>query len=466
MTTISIIPTPAAPALNPRIRKLVEDPILPTLLKLTAPNLADASARVAFLTLDAYFVSFLGSDALAGVALVFPFFLTIQTMSGGAMGGGISSAVARALGAGRQDDANALVAHALVIAVAMAALFSAVFLLAGPALYHAMGARGGVLEAAVTYSFVIFSGGVFVWTSNSLMNVVRGTGAMVVAAAVVCINEIVHVACAPVLILGLGGMPSLGVAGAGIGVIASYAVGTLVLLAYLASRRAAVWLARAKFERRLFDAILSVGALSSVNTLQNQALYIVLSILAASFGGAALAGYGAAVRLEMTLMPLVFTVGAASVAMIGANMGAGRKDRAVRTAWTSAAIGAVIAGSVGLLGAIFAPYWMAVFTTNPEISAIGASYLRINGPMFAVFGAGSALFFASQGLGSVGGPLLAISSRLALLVAFGWLVMPAFGLGLREVFIANAASMVWVGVAIMLVFWARSRSVARLKRPG
>jgi putative MATE family efflux protein len=461
MTTISIAPAEATKAaLSPRIRKLIEEPILPTLLKLTAPNLADAGARVAFLTLDAYFVSFLGSDALAGVALVFPFFLTIQTMSGGAMGGGISSAVARALGAGRQDDANALVTHALVIAVAMAALFSALFLLAGPALYRAMGARGGVLDAAVTYSFVIFAGGVFVWTSNSLMNVVRGTGAMVVAAAVVCINEIVHVACAPVLILGFGSIPSLGVAGAGIGVIASYVAGTLVLVAYLASRRAAVWFTRAKFERRLFDAILSVGALSSVNTLQNQALYIVLGILAASFGGAALAGYGAAVRLEMTLMPLVFTVGAASVAMIGANMGAGETARAVRTAWTAAAIGAAIAGSVGILGALFAPQWMAAFTTDPEISAIGASYLRINGPMFAIFGAGSALFFASQGLGSVGGPLLAISSRLVLLIGFGWLLMPMFGFGLREVFIANAASMVWVGAAIMVVFWMRSKRVA------
>jgi Na+-driven multidrug efflux pump len=349
MTTISIAPAQAAKAaLNPRIRRLIEEPILPTLLKLTAPNLADAAARVAFLTLDAYFVSFLGSDALAGVALVFPFFLLMQTMAAGAMGGGVSAAVARALGAGRQDDANALVAHAVVIALVMAALFSLIFILAGPALYRAMGARDGVLDAAVTYSLVVFSGGVFIWTTNILINVVRGTGAMMMAAAVVVINEIVHVACAPVLILGFGSIPSLGVAGAGIGVVASYAAGTLVLIAYLASRRAAVWFTHARFERRLFDAILSVGALSSINTLQNQALYIVLSILAASFGGAALAGYGAAVRLEMTLMPLVFTVGAASVAMIGANMGAGETARAVRTAWTAAAIGAVIAGSVGL----------------------------------------------------------------------------------------------------------------------
>lgn len=371
----------------------------------------------------------------------------------------MSAAVSRALGAERQDDANALINHAIIIALAMAALFALVFIPGGPWLYHAMGARGDVLQAATTYSLVIFTGGVFIWTTNILMNVVRGTGAMAVAACVVVINELVHVACAPVLILGFGSIPSLGVAGAGIGVIASYAVGTLVLVGYLASRRAAVRFARVRFERRLFSAILGVGALSSVNTLQNQALYIVLGILAASFGAQALAGYGAAVRLEMTLMPLVFTVGAASVTMVGANMGAGQSSRAIRVGWAAAAIGAAIAGSVGLLGALLAPQWMSFFTADPAIKAIGASYLLINGPIFVLFGAGSALFFASQGLGSVTWPFLAIGSRLVLLIIFGWLIRPAFDLGLRDVFMANAASMAWAGLAIMLVFWLRSRKI-------
>lgn len=192
--------------------------------------------------------------------------------------------------------------------------------------------------------------------------------------------------------------------------------------------------------------------------MQNQALYVVLGILAASFGGVALAGYGAAVRLELTLLPLVFTVGAASVTMIGANMGAGLEQRAVRIAWTAAAIGAGIAGTVGLAGALLAPRWMSFFTTDPEIAAIGASYLIINGPVYLLMGAGSALFFASQGLGNVTLPFLAISSRLALLVVL-LAAVPAFGLGLRDVFIVNAASIAWAGLAIMAVFRLRSRSL-------
>jgi putative MATE family efflux protein len=456
MTTITLAPAGAAAPLNPRIRVLIDGPILSTLLKLTAPNLADASARIAFLTLDAWFVSFLGNDALAGVALVFPFFLLMQTMAAGAMGGGVSAAVARALGAGRQDDANALVMHAVAIAVLLAAAFTLLFVAAGPALYAAMGAKGAVLQAAVSYSLVVFSGGIFVWSMNILVNVVRGTGAMGVAAGVIVVAEIVHVACAPVLILGFKDIPSFGVAGAGLGVVASYAAGTFVLVGYLATRRAAVRFARARFERRLFGAILSVGALSSVNVLQNQALYIVLGMLAAGFGGAALAGYGAAVRLELWLLPLVFTVGAASVTMIGANIGAGRERRAIRIAWTAAGIGAVIAAAVGLAGLLFAPRWMGFFTADPQIKAIGASYLTLHGPVYALMGAGSALFFASQGLGSVAWPFLAITSRLAILLLL-LAAVPMFGLGLRDVFLVNAASIAWAGLAIIGVFWLRSR---------
>jgi putative MATE family efflux protein len=451
----------AAPARNPKIRSLVEGPILTTLLKLAAPNFADATARVTFLTLDAYFVSFLGGDALAGVALVFPFFLLMQTMATAAMGGGVSSAVARALGAGKQDDANALVWHGAAIALGMSAAFLIIFALAGPALYSAMGAKGKVLEAATTYSLVVFCGGIFVWLMNIFANVVRGTGAMMVSASVIVIAEIVHIACAPTLILGLAGLPSLGVAGAGIGVVISYAAGTLALIIYLASRYAAVRFVRPRFESRLFSAILKVGALSSANILQNQATYIVLGILVTSFGSTALAGFGAAVRVEYSMTALVFTVGAATVTMIGANMGAGLTQRAIRIGWTGAAIGGVIAGTVGALGAMFSQQWMGFFTIDPAIKAIGASHLTINGLVYLFMGIGSGLFYASQGLGSVSGPFLAQTAPLALLVIVGWMTMPMFGLGLRGLFISTAATIAWVGVAIMLVFWRRSRELTR-----
>src|SRR3989442_8862857 len=104
-------------------RRLLEGPIAPTLLALAAPNVVMLLAQVAISVLEAYFVGWLGADALAGVSVTFPLVMLMQTMSAGGMGGGVASAVARALGAGRPADASPPVAHAIVIALAPAMLF-------------------------------------------------------------------------------------------------------------------------------------------------------------------------------------------------------------------------------------------------------------------------------------------------------------------------------------------------------
>src|SRR5207249_11249219 len=164
----------ASRAMGSRTRALLDGPVAPTLLRLAAPNVLVMLLQAAVSTLDAVFVGWLGREALAGVSLVFPLVMLMQTMSAGGMGGGVASAVARALGAGRRADADALVAHALVIAFAMAGLFSIGMLAGGRLIYGAMGARDGALEAALAYSNVIFAGAVAFWLFNTLASVVRG----------------------------------------------------------------------------------------------------------------------------------------------------------------------------------------------------------------------------------------------------------------------------------------------------
>src|SRR5205807_6960739 len=170
--------------MDPATRRLLDGPIAPTLLRLAAPNVIMLVAQVAISVLEAYYVGWLGPDALAGISVTFPLVMLMQTMSAGGMGGGVASAVARALGAGRRAHADALVAHAIVIALVLGGVFTAVVLPGGRPLYHAIGARDGALEAAVAYSRVVFAGAVAVWLFNILASVVRGTGNMVLPAAV------------------------------------------------------------------------------------------------------------------------------------------------------------------------------------------------------------------------------------------------------------------------------------------
>lgn len=450
-------------AASPVIRRLLEAPVLPTLLRLAMPNLAEAVARGAFITLDAFFVGWLGYDALAGVSLVFPLLMLMQTMAAGAMGSGISSAIARALGGGRHADANALVMHAMAIGLGMSIVFSAIFLVGGPALYAAMGGVGPALAAAATYSKVIFFGAIAVWMMNTLANVLRGTGNMVIPATAIVIAELVHVTLSPVLILGLGPAPRLGVAGAAFAVIISYLAGTLVLVAYLCSGRATIrfsW-TTLRWQGRLFVDILKVGALSSLNVIQTQTTNVILAGMIGHFGTVALAGYGAALRLEQLQVPIVFGLASAVVAMVAANMGAGQRVRAARIAWTGAAIGTAIGGTVGALGTIFATNWIGLFAADAAVQAVGGSYLRIVGPSYALFGLGLILFSASQGIGKVAWPFLCTTSRLLVVILGGWFAINLFGFGLNGVFVVAAIAICVLGLSIATIFKWRVSSPAR-----
>ena len=173
-------------AIDPRTRALLEGPIAATLVRLAAPNVVVMIVQASVGLIETYFIGWLGTDALAGVALVFPPLMLMQMMSAGAMGGGISSAVARALGGGRRTDADALAVHALAIAVAFGLFFMVGMLGGGRWIYSAMGGTGASLAAALTYSEIVFAGAVLVWIFNSLANVIRGTGNMMVPAVVTC----------------------------------------------------------------------------------------------------------------------------------------------------------------------------------------------------------------------------------------------------------------------------------------
>ena len=132
---------PAAPARN----ALLDGPILRTLLGLAWPNIIALSAGTCVVIAETSYIGRLGVESLAAMALVFPFVILTMTMSGGAMGGGVASAIARALGAGDMERASALAAHALLIGICFGLTFMLGMLIFGPALLELLGGRGNVL---------------------------------------------------------------------------------------------------------------------------------------------------------------------------------------------------------------------------------------------------------------------------------------------------------------------------------
>ena len=458
--------------MDPRTRMLLEAPVLRTILKLALPNVVVMTVQASIGLIETYFVAKLGLDALAGMALVFPLFMLLVMVSAGAMGGGILTAVARALGSVNRERANELVWSAVAITLVLGALTTALAILFGPDLYALMGGRDGSLAAAVTYSTLVFSGAIPLWLFNSLAAVIRGTGNMYFPAAVTTAGSVVLIPLSPLLIFGIGPFPHLGIAGGAVAVLVYYVIGAAVFAWYIWSGRGV--LKPPKLPPRLTwppaRDILRVGAFSSVVSLTTNVAIVVATGLAGLVGPAAVAGYGTGARLEYLLVPLVFGLGAPVAAMVGTSIGAGNRARALQVGWTGAAIAFAITEAIGLAAAFYPTAWLSQFGSDPTMIATGTLYLHIVGPAYGFLGGGLALYFASQGAGRMGWAMMIAILRVTTAAGGGFLVVTALGGGEAALFAVLAGALVAFGVlnavAVKAGVWFKSDESAVAPAPS
>ena len=402
---------------------LLTAPIVPTLARLAAPGMALALFQTAVSIADTYYVGRLGTESLAGLALVFPMVMLLQMTSAGAMGGGVSSAVARAMGAGNPDAARKLVVHALVIALGAGLAFTLLLLGLGRGLYGLLGGRGAALDQALAYSHVLFGGAVLVWLANTLASLLRGSGNTLAPAIALAGAALVQIPLSGALTLGWGPFPQWGITGTAVAFVVAFGLSSLAMAIWVWNSKLRPHRTHWRLEGRLFRDILRVGAISSISALQTVLTAVILTGFVARFGTAALAGYGVGVRLELLQVPIVFAIGQALVVMIGTNIGAGQAERAKRIAWIGTGAAMLLCVAIGWTVAAYPPLWIRIFSDDAEVLEIGGLYLRIVAPLYPLLGAGLTLYFASQGSGQVLMPVLAGTARLVLVVAGGGLVM-------------------------------------------
>jgi len=445
---------PARPA-----NALLSEPILPTLLRLTLPNLAAMLVTALVAICETAYVGILGTTELAAIALAFPMVMLMQMLSAGAMGGGVSSAISRALGAGDAVRAEALARHAVAIGAVAGLCFSVLFRAFGSPVLRALGGSGPVLSAALSYANIALSGAILTWLLNTVASIIRGTGNMRVPSLALLASSALQIVLGGTLGLGIGPFPRFGLAGVAAGLIVASASSTLFLLWFLHSGRARVRLTLprlwAPLRREMLADILKVGAVSALGPLQVVLTVLILTRLVAGFGTAALAGYGIGARLEFLLVPIVFAIGVAGVPMVGMAMGAHDVARARRVAWTAAGVAVLVLGTIGVVITIAPDLWSRLFTSDPAVRAAANLYLRWAAPGFPFVGLGLSLYFASQGSGKVLSPVLAGTIRLAMIATGGLLLMladaPAWSL-----FALVGASMTAFGLAVAAAVYLTS----------
>ena len=449
MSAESTLSAQGAPANSAAAQPLLTGPVLPLLLRFALPNMVAMLAVALAAMAETGYVGQFGPTALAGMALVFPFVMLQTMLSAGAMGGGVSSAVSRALGAGDVERANVLAVHALWIGLAAGVCFMLLMEVGGPALMAGLGGRGEALAQAVAYSEVAFTGSVFIWVVNTLSSVIRGSGNMRVPSATLVVVALTQVAIGGALGLGWLAWPPLGMRGVAAGGVLANAAGALFLWAYLTTGHGKVKLrirGTALVRQHLQD-ILRVGAVACFSPFQTVLTILILTRLVTAFGTEALAGYGIGTRLEFLLVPIAFAVGVASVPLVGMAIGAGDIARARKAAWTAAALAAALLGALGLLVAVAPQVWTTLFTQDAMVLASSASYFLWAGPFYGLFGLGLSLYFSSLGAGKATGPVLAGTLRLILVAAGGallaygdrpaWMIFALVGLGMAAYGIAT-----------------------------
>lgn len=423
------------------------------MVRLSVPNIALVGAQAALNVAETYFVGRLGTDALAGVSLVFPLVMLMQMMSAGAMGGGISSAIARALGGHRQRDADALAWHAVLIAMALGGAFAVAALVFGPALYQTLGGREASLADALEYSNIVFGGAALVWLMNSLASVLRGSGDMRTPAAVMVVGALIVIPLSPLLIFGIGPMSGLGLRGAAVALVAYYFAGSAILGWRIVRGPALVALRPCRPAWRHFAEILKVGVPACAHAALINTAVAVTTGFVGIYGATALAGYGIGTRLEYLQIPIVFGLGATLVAMVGTNVGAGQHERARRIAWTGGLFAAAICGAIGAAVAFAPLLWAGMFTHDPEVLAIAMQYFHVVGPSYAFLGLGMALYFSFQGTGRMLWPLLCVTVRVLMIAAGCTLATRALGLGIGSLFVVTAAALALFGMLYVVGLW-------------
>ena len=435
-----------------RTQEFLTRPIIPLLIRMSAPNTIAFFIQSLVVLTEVWFISRLGTNSLAAVALAFPLLMITQTMSGGALGGAITSAIARSMGADDIEKAERLIWHSIIISLGGAISFLILFLLFGKQLLFLLGGRGEILQESYAYCSILFFGGILLWLSGSLSAVLRGMGNMRFPATLMVITSSIQVILSGGFILGWFGFPKLGVPGAAVAVLISSALMVTVILFKLRSKSIPASLRKERFQLRkiLFDNIFEVAIPASLSPLLVVGTILVLTGLVGRFGTEALAGYGIGSRVEFLMIPLIFGIGTAMTSIVGANIGALNIDRAEKVGILGGSTAGFVSILIGLTLAVFPEAWIQFFTDDIKAFEVTKKYIQIVGPFYIFQGIGLSLYFASQGANAMKWPTIATIARFIIACAGGGISVYWLDLGIESIFISSSAAMAIFGLMIFI----------------
>ena len=452
-----------APAIN--TLDLLEGGILPSLLKLSYPIIIAMSFITIFNVVDTFYVSRLGNDAITAMGLTFPIYMFLISIGAG-LTIGVSSAVARALGAGDREFAAETGKQGVALAVGIGLLIAAIGIPFSPLILSFMGAEGNIFNMSHDYVQVIILAGIAKYLLHVFDGTLRGEGYTKVSMRMLLVASITNIILDPFFIFGIWFFPRLEVKGAAIATGISWVVGCLYALDYYRRGRGIFNLDFRRFtlRRQQLAEILTVGLPASLNQS-----FLSLSLFCFNFilmrlplGNILVAAFGIGFRVEaIMILPLV-GLAAGVVIMAGQNFGAGKLERVKETFLQGRKFLFQIMIPMGVLVIILAPYLIKIFSTDPDMVRYGSQYFRITALTYCFLGAGLLANSTFQGMGHGLPPFVNILLRLLVFQAAGAYILTIF-LQMGPLGAWGAVAMANVGFGLISSLWLGSHLRKKLK---
>ncbi|HEV7990531.1 MAG TPA: MATE family efflux transporter [Gemmatimonadaceae bacterium] len=354
--------------------QLVSDPLPRTIARVAFPAVASSLLMTLFFSVDTFWIGTrLGATALAAASTsVFWIWLIVSIAE--MVNVGLTAVASRRYGEGKADAAARVAGDALMLSLALGVACAVVGLPLLPRMFALMDTPAEVSALGVRYLATYLLGAPLIFGFFAVDASFRAAGDTRTPFVLLFASVAVTLVLDPILIVGWGPVPALGVAGAAIATICTRAVAFALGLS-IVGRRGVL-----KFGRpdvAALRTVVRIGLPTAVTGVVFSLIYVMVTRTATAFGTPALAALGIGHRVESWLYMIGVGFGAATAAIVGQNMGAGRTDRAERAGWISVAFCSVFGVLACVIELVMPERFAAVFSHDPAVIAEGARYLRI-----------------------------------------------------------------------------------------